>query len=246
MILTAAQTKPKEGDIKANLSDHYRFIELAAKNGANMITFPEMSITGYEREKAYLNTFTENDNRLINFKELAVKHKIIIVAGAPIKMGTNTFIGSFIFLPNDTIKIYTKQFLHEGEEEYFKSSFDYNPTFLIENQKISLAICADIDNPQHVKNAFNLGSSFYIPSIFFSLNGIPNAHKILSNYSKKYSLNILMSNFVNLSWNTQAGGKSAFWKNDGELLISMNESDSGLLIVEKNKDKWRSNIILDN
>ncbi len=45
MILAAAQTKPTRGDIEANLSDHYRLIELAVQNGAQLIAFPEMSIT---------------------------------------------------------------------------------------------------------------------------------------------------------------------------------------------------------
>ena len=52
MILAAAQTKPTRRDIDANLSDHYHLIELAVKNKAQLIAFPEMSITGYEREHA--------------------------------------------------------------------------------------------------------------------------------------------------------------------------------------------------
>jgi predicted amidohydrolase len=50
IILAAAQTKPKRGDIDSNLLDHYRLVELAAINKANLIVFPELSITGYERE----------------------------------------------------------------------------------------------------------------------------------------------------------------------------------------------------
>ena len=52
MILAAAQTKPVRGDIEANLADHYRLIVLAVQKAANLIAFPEMSITGYEREDA--------------------------------------------------------------------------------------------------------------------------------------------------------------------------------------------------
>ncbi len=32
MILASAQTSPKRFDINANLNDHYKLIELAAKN----------------------------------------------------------------------------------------------------------------------------------------------------------------------------------------------------------------------
>ncbi|WP_244284342.1 nitrilase-related carbon-nitrogen hydrolase [Flavobacterium oncorhynchi] len=51
MILAAAQTKPTQGNIEANLQDHYNLIEMAVQNGEQLITFPEMSITGNEREK---------------------------------------------------------------------------------------------------------------------------------------------------------------------------------------------------
>ena len=52
MILASAQTKPKHGDIRANLVDHERMIDAAAQQGADLILFPEMSITGYERDRA--------------------------------------------------------------------------------------------------------------------------------------------------------------------------------------------------
>jgi predicted amidohydrolase len=64
MILASAQTKPKRGDIKENLLDHYRLIELASEKGADLIVFPEMSMSGYEREKAGTLAFSENDPRL--------------------------------------------------------------------------------------------------------------------------------------------------------------------------------------
>ncbi|WP_129024275.1 nitrilase-related carbon-nitrogen hydrolase [Flavobacterium sp. YO12] len=51
MILAAPQTKPTQGYIETNLLDHYNLIELAVQNGAQLITFPQMSITGYEKEK---------------------------------------------------------------------------------------------------------------------------------------------------------------------------------------------------
>jgi predicted amidohydrolase len=127
MILASAQTKPKRGDIEYNLKDHYRLIEKASDQGTDLIVFPEMSITGYEREDAYKFTFSENDSRLDNLRKMAHDKKIIIVAGAPIIIDLDLFIGSFILYPNGSISIYTKQFLHLGEEEFFKSSFEYNP-----------------------------------------------------------------------------------------------------------------------
>jgi len=243
MILAAAQTKPKRGDITSNLLDHYQLIELAAQNGANLISFPELSITGYERENASDLAFTKDDYRIDHLKELAVKHNIIIIAGAPIQVESEMFIGEFVISPDHSVSIYTKQFLHEGEDEFFQSSFDYNPMIRIENQNISFAICADIDNPLHPENAKKKDAAIYIASIFFSPNGIPNAHRDLQNYAQKHEMNVLMSNFSGESWGYPSGGKSAFWNNKGELVGQMNDADSGLLLVEKQNDNWTSTVI---
>jgi len=245
MILAAAQTKPTRGDIEANLSDHYRLIELAVQNRAQLIAFPELSITGYERENAEKLTFKKDDSRLDHLRKLAVESNIVIIAGAPIQIDAELFIGEFIISPDNSVKIYTKQFLHEGEDEFFQSSFDYNPMISIEDKKISFAICADIDNPLHPENACKKATDIYIASIFFSPNGIRNAYKDLQSYAQKHQMNVLMSNFSGESWGSPSAGQSAFWNNKGELVAQMNDSDSGLLIVEKHNDNWTSTIITD-
>jgi predicted amidohydrolase len=243
MILASAQTNPDQKDIFSNLDDHYHLIKVAADNGASLIVFPEMSITGYQREGANECSFSDSDIRLEILKQMAIVHKMNIIAGAPVKIGPRLFIGSLIFSSDGSTTVYTKQYLHPGEEVSFHSSMIYDPVIELENEKISLAICADIDNPLHAECAFLRGSSFYIPSIFFSKNGIPEAHKLLGNYAAKYSMNILMSNFCGKSWNTVAGGRSAFWNSEGVLVSALDEFNPGLLIVENVGDSWKGKTI---
>lgn len=245
MILAAAQTKPKRGDIDVNLLDHYRLVQLAAANGAQLIVFPELSITGYEREDASKLAFSENDSRLDYFKKLASENKITIITGAPIRIESNLFLGQFCIAPDNSISIYTKQFLHTGEEIYYQPSFDYNPQIEIEEEKISCAICADIDNPEHPENASKKNASIYIASIFFSPNGIPQAHQSLQSYASQYQMNVLMANYGGDSYGYSSGGRSAFWNNKGELIAQMEDSGSGLLIVEKQESGWKSKILND-
>ncbi|SNR33772.1 carbon-nitrogen hydrolase family protein [Flavobacterium sp. ov086] len=243
MILAAAQTKPTRGDIDSNLLDHYRLIDLAVQNGAQLIAFPEMSITGYEREYAQKLAFKKDDSRLDHLKKLASENNIIIIAGAPIQIESQLFIGEFIISPDNSVVIYTKQFLHEGEDEFFQSSFNHNPMVTIEEQKISFAICADIDNPLHPENACKRATDIYIASIFFTPNGIPSAYRDLQSYAQKHQMNVLMSNFSGESWGSPSAGQSAFWNNKGELVAQMNDSDSGLLILENKNDNWTSQIL---
>jgi predicted amidohydrolase len=238
MILASAQTKPKQGDIESNLIDHYNMIDLASKNHVDLIVFPEMSITGYEREKARNLAFTESDSRLDKLRQLSVDTKMVLIVGAPILINDKLFIGAFVLKPDHSISIYTKQYLHSGEEEFFDSSFDYNPLLNLNNEQISIAICADIVNPKHAEYANKNGATLYIASIFFTPNGIAEAHKILSDYSRQYRINVLMSNYCGQSWGLDSGGQSAFWDNNGELITNLDKSDSGLLIVENANNRW--------
>ncbi|MBN1407485.1 MAG: carbon-nitrogen hydrolase family protein [Calditrichaceae bacterium] len=238
MILASGQTKPKQGDIESNLIDHYKMIDLASKNNVDLIVFPEMSITGYEREKARNLAFTKTDSRLDKLRQLSVDKKMILIVGAPVLINDKLYIGAFVLKPDHSISIYTKQHLHSGEEKFFDSSFDNNPLINLKNEKISIAICADIVNPKHADNANKNGSTLYIASIFFTPNGIADAHKTLSDYSKQYSMNVLMANYCGQSWGLDSGGQSAFWDNNGNLIANLDKTDSGLLIVENANNKW--------
>ncbi|WP_167618082.1 carbon-nitrogen hydrolase family protein [Maribellus sediminis] len=238
MILAAAQTSPTRFDINANLADHYRFIELAAKNNADLVLFPELSISGYEREKAAELAFEPNDSRLSEIRKLAVKNKIVIIAGAPIRMNKELYIGAFVFQPDDTVSVYTKQFLHTGEEVYYHSSFDFNQVLELKNEQLTIAICADINHPGHAEQAKKLNTSIYLASIFWEPQDMARAYQTLSAYAKNHSMNVLMSNFTGQSWGLDVGGESGFWDKTGDLVANLNSSESGLLLIEKEGDNW--------
>lgn len=65
----------------------------------------------------------------------------------------------------------------------------------LDNELSFIAICADIVNPKHVGKANINSTTLYIASIFFTSNGIADAHKTLSGYSRQYRMNVLMSNY---------------------------------------------------
>lgn len=243
MILASAQTSPKRFDINANLTDHYNLIKLAAQNGADLILFPELSITGYEREKAIEMAFKQDDPRLIELRKLSVQNNIIVIAGAPIKIGDEMYIGAFVIMPDDTVSIYTKHFLHTGEEVFFQPSLDYDPLIEIKNERISLAICADINNPEHPEHCSQNETTIYLAGIFFEPEDMERAKGTLSNYAEKYAMNVLMSNYSGSSWGLEGGGQSGFWDKSGKLITSMGATEAGLLIVEKEGENWKYNIL---
>ena len=238
MKIASAQINCTVGAIQQNLIEHYRIVEIAINNKVQLISFPEMSITGYCREEGENLAFTKTDDRLHILQKLSNSGNIIIVAGARIKTKDQLYIGSFVISPNESVKIYTKQYLHDGEELFYNSSMDYNPIINLETEKISLAICADINNEAHPCKAAKNECTIYLPSIFYTEEGIKDGYRQLKKYANKYGLNILMSNYSGTLWGIKSGGKSAFWNANGQLIDHLNANDSGILIAEKRNNLW--------
>jgi predicted amidohydrolase len=238
MKIASAQINCTVGEIQLNLDEHYKAVEIAIEEGINLIVFPEMSITGYCREEGEHLAFSEKDSRLDKLQELSTNGNIHIIAGAPIKIKDKLYIGAFVIYPDKVMAIYTKQNLHEGEEVFYSSSMNYNPIVNLEQERISMAICADINNENHPREASINRSSIYLTSIFYSAEGMNKGYEKLKGYSKDYSLNILMSNYAGTLWNMESGGQSAFWNAKGELMGSLNSSEEGMLIAEKKDGQW--------
>lgn len=232
MKIAAAQIQPIANNTVANIEKHLQLIDLAIAQQVQLIAFPEMSLTGYEREMASQLAFSENDARLAIFKAKARSNGILIIVGAPVKINTALHIGAFIFSPDGACSVYTKQFLHDGEEQYFTADNKHNPLIAFQKEQISIAVCADINYPVHPAMAAKNNTTLYIAGIFYTPSGIADGHKKLGNYADQYAMNVLMANFTGSSYGMEAGGQSGFWNNKGELVALLDSAEEGLLVVE--------------
>lgn len=233
MKLAAAQTIPKDGNIDANISDHIKFAEQAADEGVQLIVFPEMSLTGYMRDEARVHSFVVDDIRLNKLKVVSDNRNIILVVGAPVWVKTSLYIGAFIIYPNSKTELYTKQFLHDGEEQYFTPSNKYNPIITIKEDKLSCAICADVTKGSHPANAKHRGATVYLASLFYTPSGIEEGCEQLSSYALQHKMHILMANFGGMSNNLESGGRSGYWDSNGEMIAQLDRTGEALLIVTK-------------
>jgi len=200
--------------------------------GASLILFPEMSLTSYLREDARHLAFHAVDPRLDRLRSLSAKYAISIIAGAPVAIQDKLFIGAFILDPSGSVRIYTKHHLHSGEEQFFESTPANNPMISLNGEKMAIGICADIENPAHPEAAAAAGCALYLAGIFYAPESMDYAHSLLSHYARQYSMKILMANFSGPCWGQMAGGKSAYWDPEGNLIHSLDSEKAGLLLVE--------------
>jgi len=243
MTFAIAQTQPKD-TVEENLRDHCGMIDVAGEHRADLIIFPEMSMTGYTRDNADELAFDINDVRLGPLRSATASHRIITVAGAPIRMNGTLYIGSFVLFPDHSQSLYLKQFLHPGEELHFSPSLDHNPLIRAGEERISLAICADIDQPDHGRQASDRRSSVYGASIFFAGAGMSAAHDRMRACASRYSMDTLISNYCGPVWNMESGGRSAYWSRQGNLVGALEADGPGLLLVEKARGNWSCDAVL--
>ncbi|HOV91981.1 MAG TPA: NAD(+) synthase [Candidatus Kapabacteria bacterium] len=130
-------------NIDYNLKEIERLIRLASEKNAQIILFPELSITGYSCEDLFFQNKLINDT-LIALKDLCNLSKNIkasIIVGAPI-FNAGKLYNAAIFINNGEIKgIIPKSFLPNYNEFYekrwFFSAFDSQYDFVeIERKQI--------------------------------------------------------------------------------------------------------------
>ncbi|MEO7990386.1 MAG: carbon-nitrogen hydrolase family protein [Chryseolinea sp.] len=231
MKICVAQTKPVKGNIPANIQNHIRLIHLAIGNGAGLIIFPELSLTGYEPELAKELTMDKDDTRFDDFQNISDSCHITIGVGAPTKSSKGICITMIIFQPHQTRQTYSKKYLHDDEKPFFVSG-ESSIGLLGQKAKAALAICYELSVPEHAEHAFKSGAEIYIASVAKTISGVEKASKSLSDIAHKYSMTVLMSNCIGRSDNFESAGKTAIWNSKGILLTQLNDTCEGILIID--------------
>lgn len=231
MKVCVAQTRPVKGEIGKNIETHKKLINLAASKGADMIFFPELSLTGYEPKFAKKLATTQDDKRFNDFQEISDSHNITIGVGMPTKRNSDVLISMIIFQPRKSRQTYSKQILHSDEFPYFVSGQE-QIILTAENRKIALAICYESLQPEHSESAFKNEAEVYVASVAKSANGVARAVKHYPNTAKRYSMAVLMSNCLGSCDDFESVGQSAVWNKDGLLIGQLTETAEGLLIYD--------------
>ena len=231
MKVGVAQTSPVTGDLQRKIDQHVILIELAARYGAEILIFPELSLTGYEPTLARALAILPEDGRLNVFQQLSDAHRIIIGVGVPTQRDDGICITMILFQPHKHRQLYSKQYLHADEKPFFVSGHN---TFnrLGEEQDIALAICYEISVPEHAAAAFADGSTIYLASVVKSIHGIDKALTRLSEIGGSYSMTVLMSNSIGQADGYECAGKSSIWNNKGVLIGQLDDSHEGILIID--------------
>ncbi|WP_319500951.1 carbon-nitrogen hydrolase family protein [uncultured Draconibacterium sp.] len=231
MRVAVAQIEAVKGNIEKNLETHLKWIKQAIQNKADMVVFPELSLTGYERDLAGELATNQDDERLNEMQRLSDKNGITIGVGLPTRKADDVFISMIIFQPHTERITYSKQYLYPPEEPFFTAA--KNPMVLnLKTEVVSPAICYETSNDAHWEYASENNATIYIASVLSSVAGIDAELKKLSGMARNKNLVTFMANYVGSSGGYECAGRSSVWNEKGELIGQLDENSEGLLLYD--------------
>ncbi len=231
MRVAVAQIEAIKGNIEKNIRNHIKWIKQAIQSNADMVVFPELSLTGYEPELAERLGTNQDDIRLDEMQNLSDENKITIGVGLPTKKEGNLFVSMIIFQPHKERITYSKQYLYPPEKPIFTPAT--NPLVLdFETDVVSPAICYEASNEAHYEYASKNNATIYIASVLSSVNGIEEELNKLSGIAKNKNMVTFMANYVGISGGYECAGKSSVWNEQGELMGQLGEKNEGIIVFD--------------
>nr|WP_315203023.1 carbon-nitrogen hydrolase family protein [uncultured Albidiferax sp.] len=240
--IAAAQSISVPGDIAANVRIHLQFMAAAQQAGAELLVFPELSLSGYEPALLPGCVLQPTDTRLAPLQELARQARMAIVVGAPIASpdALRPHIGAITFWPDGSHRVYCKKHLHASEEVFATPGEPAgNNQFALRGTPLALAICADAMHPPHAEQAATAGAALYIASSVVSVGGYAAEVAQLQQYARQFRMGVLLANQGGSTGGYVCAGRSSFWAPGGQLVVAAPGTGPALVVAEYGAQGWR-------
>ena len=238
--LALAQINCTVGDLTGNCRKILEFAEKAEGYGADIVSFPELAVTGYPPEDLLLKRKFISDN-LAALRELSRSiRRIVAVVGFVDKVRGGVYNSAAVITGGEIKGIYHKMRLPNyavfDEKRYFKSG--KNPVvFLLGNLPLGVNICEDIWLPGGPTAA----QAKYGARLICNINGSPyNAGKIkvreeiVQSQARNNGVIMSYTNLVGGQDELVFDGQSMVVDKDGTVLARAEAFREDLLIVDVN------------
>jgi predicted amidohydrolase len=244
LCLAAAQTISIPGDLTGNIQRHCDFVRLAAAAGADLLLFPELSLSGYEPELVAGCVVDPAGAALAPLRALAQEHGLILVIGAPLASGNERpYIGAIVLFADGSHATYHKRHLHPGEEQWASAGIADAGSFPLVRERFALAICADTSHAEHAAAAAATGASLYLAGVLISAKGYAADAANLQRHAASHGYSVLMANHGAPSGGYVAAGRSAFWNAHGQLVGATPGGGEQLLVVRREQGSWTTQLL---
>ena len=232
MRLALAQIHPQAGDIAANLVHHHRWAEQAAAAGADLVLFPELSLTGYEPRLAGALALDPAAARLAPLQALSDRHRLWIGLGLPLRQGAGVVIGLLLLGPGQAPRAYAKQLLHPDEEAWFVPGTGAHALLDLPGLRLAPAICYESLQPAHAEAAVHQGAQLYAVSAAKPARNLARAQAYFPDLARQQGLPVCLCNAVGPCDDFVSAGGSSAWDAQGRLQGQLDAQEEALLLFD--------------
>jgi len=234
ITIALAQLPVIKAAVDDNLKTLLAYIERAAALGANVVAFPELSLTGYELALLSQLAMPRDDATFAALTAAAVATNTVVIAGCPLhNPNGKPYIAAVICFPNGEHTFYLKQHLHEGEEVYCAPGCE-SGLINVNGTRIALAVCADFTHTSHAATAAAQQADVYLASALISPGGYATDAELLATIAKRHQQPVLLANHISTTGGWQTCGNSGGWNVAGELTVKANGTQPSLVLCHIN------------
>lgn len=238
----AAQITASRGDIAANLETHRHAMEMAAREGVDLLVFPELSVTGYEMDLAADLQTTPQASAFAFLHALARDAGMIALLGMPLKAdGGKPYLGAIILGTEEPLG-YAKMHVHTSEDLYFQSGTRHR-IIPHRGKQIGCGICADLTHASHAAGARTEGADVYAVGALINEAAWTREEPMLRGYAERHDMAVVFSNYATKSGPYVPVGKSSVWAPGGHLITQATDTEECLVIARQTGDDWQGKTV---
>ncbi|HEY3150443.1 MAG TPA: nitrilase-related carbon-nitrogen hydrolase [Candidatus Binatia bacterium] len=205
--IAIAQINPKLGDLQANLALYEERIRQGIKERAQLLLFPELSLTGYYlRDTVPSVALTMKSAEITKLKQLS--RELCFVAGLVEESADHRFFNAAVYFEDGDVrhvhrKVYLPTYGMFDEQRYFAAG-DRIRAFDSKFGRVALLICEDLWHPSTINVAALDGALAVLCPSASPLRGIVDAQvqddnaryweMINATYAETYSLFMIYGN----------------------------------------------------
>ncbi|MFD3438031.1 carbon-nitrogen hydrolase family protein [Streptomyces sp. NPDC058685] len=235
MRIAAAQFRSAPGDIGANVRAVRDLVDTASGQGARLVVFAELAVTGYEPDLIAADpalVLAEDDARLDPVREACRTGGTAAVLNAAVRTaGGRPAITSLVIGPDgELLARYDKQHVHGTENDVFDAGSE-DGRFTLDGIGFATAVCYDNRFPELAERARADGCRVYVASSALEI-GNDSFATVYPVRARDNGLYVVLANAVGRCGVGECPGDSAVWGPDGALLATAASSAPGLALAE--------------
>ena len=233
--IAVAQFDAQPLDIAANAAAHEALLEQAASDGAQLVVFPELSLTGYcasalagDPAAAVVDPQGQD---LAGLRAACNRLGVAAVVGAPVMEGGARYLASIpIDRRGGVDPVYRKVHLSGEEQTWFRRGRQ-RLAVTLDGWKVALGVCYDSSFPEHARGYARDGADLYLVSGAFPAGRAEARRSIyMPARALENTIYVAYANYVGAHDGQSYEGRSGVWGPDGAPVAEAG-GETGLAMV---------------